>query len=85
MLVKLQRPRLRQDFFDYLQFHVSDVRGIVSHHLPLGEHQQCKVSDRSEWLHGDFTLVSQLLLQTGENSEFYSDAHFRTCLEVCMG
>ncbi|RMZ84412.1 hypothetical protein DV738_g658, partial [Chaetothyriales sp. CBS 135597] len=54
MLVKLKRPRLRQDFFDCHQNHTTEIDAIVRQHLSLGRQQQCKVSDKSEWLHGDF-------------------------------
>ncbi|EXJ80683.1 hypothetical protein A1O3_06967, partial [Capronia epimyces CBS 606.96] len=54
MLVKLQRPHLREEFFDHLQSHASNIRDIVSHHLSLNKTQQCKISARSEWLYGDF-------------------------------
>jgi hypothetical protein len=43
-----------QEFFDYLKGRTSEIKGLVSQHLSLQWHQQCTVTDRSEWLHGDF-------------------------------
>ncbi|KAJ9644797.1 uncharacterized protein PV06_08292 [Exophiala oligosperma] len=54
MLVTLQRDVLTEEFLDYLQRHASDIPGLVAHHLLLSDRQECKVSDRSEWLHGSF-------------------------------
>lgn len=54
MLIKLQRPRLREELLNTLEEHTSDIRGIVSDHLSLSQIQQCRISDRSQWLYGDF-------------------------------
>ena len=54
MLVKLERPRLQREFFDYLESHTTEIKGLVAQQLSLRQHQQCIVADRSEWLHGDF-------------------------------
>lgn len=54
MLVKLQQEPWRQAFFNDLQSQIPNICGIVSHHLSLSWFQQCKVSDRSDWLYGSF-------------------------------
>ena len=57
MLVKLDWPRLQEEFFTYLDNHTRDIQGIVYHHLPLPLYQkQCTVADRSEWRWGDFNV-----------------------------
>jgi hypothetical protein len=54
MLIKLERPQLQEEFFNYLESQTAKIKAIVSQHLFLQRHQHCTVADRSEWLHGDF-------------------------------
>ena len=56
MLIKLQRPRLEREFLDYLENCRPAIQSLVSNHLSLSPHQHCTVSDRSQWMHGDFNV-----------------------------
>jgi hypothetical protein len=56
MLVKLERPRLREVFMHDLEDQTPTIRSIVSRHLCLKRHQQCTVAPRTAWLHGDFNV-----------------------------
>jgi hypothetical protein len=56
MLVKLERPRLREVFMHDLEGQTPNIRSIVSRHLCLKRHQQCTVAPRTAWLHGDFNV-----------------------------
>ena len=56
MLVKLQWEPWRQAFFDELECQIPSIRRLVTHHVPLSRSQQCEVSHRSEWQHGDFNV-----------------------------
>ncbi len=56
MLVKLERPRLREEFFNYLKSHRSLIMALVSQNLLLQEHQRCVVADVTEWKSGDFNV-----------------------------
>lgn len=56
MLVKLERPRLREDFCQYLQNHMSLIVSLISQNLSLWPHQQCLIADRTEWTGGDFNI-----------------------------
>ncbi|EXJ82336.1 hypothetical protein A1O3_06149 [Capronia epimyces CBS 606.96] len=56
MLIHMEWGRLQEEFFDYLEAKTRTIETIVAQHLDLGPHQQCRVADRSQWLHGSFNV-----------------------------
>ena len=54
MLVRGEWPRLDEDFKQYLREHQREIESIISHHLSLHPHQECKLEEPSKWLRGEF-------------------------------
>ncbi|OAL30155.1 hypothetical protein AYO20_08871 [Fonsecaea nubica] len=54
MLVKLEYPRLKREFLEYLQSHTDVIERIVAQHVRLLPGQHCIVAPPSDWLCGSF-------------------------------
>lgn len=70
MLVKLEWPRLRREFLDYLQSRTSEIKALVSQHLSLQRHQQCVVANQSEWMYGDFNVCIPISVSNWRKQRF---------------
>lgn len=56
VLLQLAYPQQRLDLYVYLYSHASDIASIVSRHLRLNKHQNCRLGDVKEWIHGSFNV-----------------------------
>ncbi|KAB8206342.1 hypothetical protein BDV34DRAFT_212508 [Aspergillus parasiticus] len=54
MLLDLDYPEQRIDFFVSLYSNRGDIEDIVSYHLGLGQSETCRLADVNEWVHGSF-------------------------------
>lgn len=56
MLLELDYPDQRADFFLSIYQHREDVAKLVSRHLGLASSETCRLGDVNEWLHGSFNV-----------------------------
>ncbi|WEW59180.1 hypothetical protein PRK78_004649 [Emydomyces testavorans] len=56
MLLRLQWPRDRVDFLNYIYRSRSQIKGIVFHHLGLPAHYKFALYPLDDWLHGSFNF-----------------------------
>ncbi|KAE8342014.1 hypothetical protein BDV24DRAFT_150803 [Aspergillus arachidicola] len=57
MLLDLDYPEQRIDFFVSLYSNRGDIEDIVSYHLGLGRSETCRLADVNEWVHGSFNFT----------------------------
>lgn len=56
MLLELDYPDQRVDFFLSIYLNREDVAKLVSRHLGLASAETCRLGDVNEWLHGSFNV-----------------------------
>ncbi|KGO69187.1 hypothetical protein PITC_096000 [Penicillium italicum] len=62
VLLDLDYPEQRIDFFVSLYSNRDDIQRIASHHLGLGPSDTCRTGDVNEWVHGSFNVCIPLYL-----------------------
>ncbi|TAQ85261.1 hypothetical protein B7494_g6423 [Chlorociboria aeruginascens] len=56
MIIKLNYPELRRNFFMWLKDHHEDIEEIVSYHLGLTGSESCRIGEMKEWMQGGFNV-----------------------------
>ncbi|KAK6819292.1 hypothetical protein RU639_007991 [Aspergillus parasiticus] len=67
MLLDLDYPEQRIDFFVSLYSNRGDIEDIVSYHLGLGQSETCRLADVNEWVHGSFSVCIQVYINRVSN------------------
>jgi hypothetical protein len=60
ILLELDYPEQRIDFFVLLYSNRGDIERIASYHLCLGPLDTCRTGDVNEWVHGSFNVCIPL-------------------------
>jgi hypothetical protein len=60
VLLELDYPEQRIDFFVFLYSNRGDIERIAAYHLSLGPSDTCRTGDVNEWVHGSFNVCIPL-------------------------
>ena len=68
MLLDLNYPDQRIDFFESLYLNCEEIENIASFHLGLDSSDICKTGEVSKWLHGSFNVCIPLYVNKPNQS-----------------